>query len=80
MKGAADLLHQVQAKSFLAHDILLYLDTHPDDRAALEAYRHALAERCEAVKNYERHVRALTPDGQLSRSQFDWDDDPFPWQ
>lgn len=80
MSSLNSLLLNVQAKSFLAHDLLLYLDTHPDDRAALESYRRALAERDEAVRLYERQVRALTPDGTLCRSDFDWADGPFPWQ
>ena len=45
MKNAEMLLRNVQAKSFLAHDILLYLDTHPDDCQALDAYRAALRDR-----------------------------------
>ena len=34
MRNDERLLRDVQATSFLAHDILLYLDTHPDDREA----------------------------------------------
>ena len=74
------LLRNVQAKSFLAHDILLYLDTHPDDAVALRVYRAALQERDAARRAYEQQVRALTPDGQLCRGEFDWTDEPFPWQ
>ena len=74
------LLRNVQATSFLAHDILLYLDTHPDDCAALAAYRAALRDRDAARRAYEEQVRALVPDGTLRRDGFDWTDGPFPWQ
>lgn len=80
MNNLNNLLLNVQAKTFLAHDLLLYLDTHPDDRTAFEAYRHALSKRGEAVRIYENQVRALTPDGLLCRPDFNWIDEPFPWQ
>lgn len=80
MNHVHPLLLNVQAKTFLAHDLLLYLDTHPHDRTAFEAYRHALAERDEAVRLYESQVRALTPDGMRCSADFNWIDEPFPWQ
>ena len=80
MNHADNLMLNVQAKSFLAHDLLLYLDTHPDDREAFHAYRNALRDRCEAVRAYEQHVRSLSPDGMNVRSGFDWVDGPYPWQ
>ena len=80
MNPIDNLLLHVQAKTFLAHDLLLYLDTHPDDRAAFEAYRHALAERREAVQTYEKERGALTAYGMVCRSSFHWVDEPIPWQ
>lgn len=74
------LLFEVQIKSFLAHDILLYLDTHPNDRAALYAYQSALDERLMAVRTYERQVGALTPYGLRCQENFNWTNEPFPWQ
>ena len=74
------LLRDVQTKSFLAHDILLYLDTHPEDRAAFEAYQRALNDRREAMLAYEQRVRALQTDSQRSRSDFDWVDGDYPWE
>lgn len=80
MNTSDSLLRDVQSKSFLAHDLLLYLDTHPDDAQALAAYRCALNDRLEAVRAYEQRVRALTPDGLHCRPDYDWADEPFPWQ
>lgn len=74
------LLRDVQAKSFLAHDILLYLDTHPEDRRAFEVYQRALEDRREAMAAYEQQVRALQTDSQRCRSDFDWVDGDYPWQ
>ena len=80
MNNAGMLLRDVQEKSFLAHDIMLYLDTHPDDKAAFAAYKRALNDRHEAVRLYEQRVRALQADGQRRRTDFDWVDGDYPWQ
>lgn len=74
------MLRDVQEKSFLAHDLMLYLDTHPDDIEAFCAYRRALHERHEAIQAYEQSVRALCADGLSRRPDFDWVDEPYPWQ
>ncbi len=74
------LLRDVQAKSFLAHDILLYLDTHPNDKTAFEAYQRALKDRQEAVNLYQQRVRALQTDDLRCREDFDWVDGNYPWQ
>lgn len=78
--NAEMLLRDVQAKSFLAHDILLYLDTHPEDKAAFAAYQCALKERREAVRLYQQQAGALQTDAQLGRTRFDWADGGYPWQ
>ena len=80
MNRAEELMRSVQAKSFLAHDILLYLDTHPEDREAFRAYQRALKEQQEAERVYEQRVMALTAEGQYGKGAFDWTDEPFPWQ
>ena len=74
------LLLDVQAKSFLAHDIMLYLDTHPDDAEAFAAYQRALNDRHAAVRAYEQQAHSLQPDAMRRQSGFDWLDGTFPWQ
>lgn len=74
------LLLQAQAQSFLAHDLLLFLDTHPDSAGAWNAYRDALRARREAMDNYSRQVHALTADSMADQTAFDWPEGPFPWQ
>lgn len=74
------LLRDVQAKSFLAHDILLYLDTHPDDAEAFAAYKRALNDRHAAMLAYEQQAASLQADGMRRKEGFDWLDGRFPWQ
>ena len=50
----AEDLRAVDEWSFLADDLKLYLDTHPDDAHALAALKNALAERRAAVAVFEK--------------------------
>ena len=46
------LMRDVQVTSFAMDDTILFLDTHPNDRAALEAYQKYRVKRREAVAEY----------------------------
>ena len=50
---ARKLMKRINDASFAMDDVILYLDTHPDDRNALNYYRYVVALRKEAVKAYE---------------------------
>ena len=76
----AEDLRAVDEWSFLADDLKLYLDTHPDDAHALAAFQNALAERKAAVAAYEKAHGALTHDGLLASPDYDWVEQPFPFE
>lgn len=71
---------ELQALHFAIQELALYLDTHRDDKDALELYRsyQQMYERCQ--EEYKRafgplnHMRASKSDG------YDWLDDPWPWE
>ena len=73
-------LRAVSEWSFLADDLKLYLDTHPDDAHALAALKNALAERKAAVAACEGAHGALTHDGLLASQTYDWVEQPFPFE
>ena len=73
-------LRAVDEWSFLADDLKLYLDTHPDDAHALAALKNALAERKAAVAACEGAHGALTHDGLLASQTYDWVEQPFPFE
>ena len=73
-------LRAVSEWSFLADDLKLYLDTHPDDADALAALKNALAERKAAVAAYEEAHGALTHDDLLASKTYDWVEWPFPFE
>lgn len=57
---ARKLMKRIDDASFAMDDVILYLDTHPDDRNALNYYRYVVALRKESVKAYEASFGPLT--------------------
>lgn len=56
---------------FMQHELRLYLDTHPDDKRALDAYRRV----CEAMGHC-----CCCVDAEMLKNGWGWIDDPWPWQ
>lgn len=51
-KSRQELLSWINKVSFMAYDMALYLDTHPDDTQALEFYEKYNQLRRQALANY----------------------------
>lgn len=62
---------------FMAWELRLYLDTHPEDTKALEAYRQICATLDRGAGGCGA-CNALPKDPTATR--FTWVDDPWPWQ
>lgn len=72
-------LSQLQALAFAVQELALYLDTHRDDKEALEVYRAYQKMHQKAREQFEAHHGPLnhtTPAGE----EYRWLDDPWPWE
>lgn len=70
---------ELQTMSFALQELALYLDTHRDDREALELYRSMQTMYAEYREQYERECGPLThmsPGGD----EYKWLCDPWPWE
>ena len=74
-----DMLCQLMALNFSLIDLNLYLDTHPDDAEAIEAYKDLEKEFNSLKKEYEKSYGQLTP-GTIKNDQWTWISDPWPWE
>lgn len=73
-------LSELQALGFAVQELALYLDTHRDDREALELYRsyQQMYDRCRAeFRKYHGPLNHMSPSDSES---YDWLDDPWPWE
>lgn len=70
----------VQTYGFAVDEAVLFLDTHPDDKAALDYYHKAVNEYKMAVKNYTDAFGPLNVTQNMSRDAWQWTDGCMPWE
>lgn len=75
-----DTLKKLQAYSFAAYDMLLYLDTHPDDKKAFAIFRDLVEKANMLKKEYEKMYGPLTAFSAASFDSFTWPKSPWPWE
>ena len=77
----SELYRWVMALGFCAYDMLLYLDTHPSDPAALQYFQEYTQLRRQALQDYAAMYGPLTVDlAGGSRGKWDWIQQPWPWE
>lgn len=76
------LMKTINEVSFAVNDILLYLDTHPEDEEALAYFQEKVMARNKALKEYAENYGPLTIDTADDRQscQWDWVMQPWPWE
>ena len=78
-RSKAQLMQLINEVSFAVNDMNLYLDTHPDDKCAMEFMTDKIRIREEALKEYAMYYGPLTiatADDDCSTS---WDWVMQPW-
>lgn len=80
MENRDNLLRKVQSYNFAAHDMLLYLDTHPDDKKAFVIFKDLVAKLKCAIEEYEKKCGPLTGFSAANYSSFNWLESPWPWE
>ena len=72
-------LTELQAISFAIQELALYLDTHRDDKEAIEVYRAYQKMYVEGKAAYEKMCGPLNHQS-ISDGNYQWLDDPWPWE
>lgn len=73
------LMKQINEASFAIDDILLFLDTHPDDCNAMQYYHEMAAARRNAMEAYEKQFGPLMVDSVYGNT-WDWVTEKWPWE
>ncbi len=80
MTNRESLMRKIQMYAFTAHECVLYLDCHPNNKKALEKHKKAVSALNEAVANYESVYGPLTANASHNENGFDWVNGTWPWQ
>lgn len=79
MQSRDALMRQINEASFALDDILLFLDTHPTDAAAMQYYRNVAAMRRNAMDAYQNQFGPLMVD-DVNGNTWDWVTEKWPWE
>ncbi len=79
-KSKKELYSWINKVSFMAYDMALYLDTHPDDRQALAFYQKYAHMRRQALATYASQYGPLNMDLINSDDYWHWATQPWPWE
>jgi len=73
-------MSELQTLAFAVQELALYLDTHRDDREALELYRsyQEMYENCK--REYMAKHGPMNHHMRSDADDYDWLDDPWPWE
>lgn len=75
-----EMLKQLSALDFYTIDLHLYLNTHPEDRDALDKYNAVATEAAALRKQYESIYGPLSANTAASKYPWQWIENPWPWQ
>lgn len=80
MDNRSFLEKRIKAYDFALVEMNLYLDTHPQDKQALQLFYMYREKRDQLVEEYEKHfgpyVNTVT---NVQGDRFTWICDPWPW-
>ncbi len=75
-----ELLKNIQATSFYAFDLHLYLDTHPNCIRALNLYTKTISDAKKLREEYEKTYGPLTAGASSSTPPWQWINNPWTWE
>ncbi len=71
---------ELMAIDFAAHDLSLYLDTHPEDKEAFSVYQDLLKLAEEGAKRYTELYGPVCKKDLAYEARYSWLKSPWPWE
>lgn len=73
------LLKQLMVADFAMHETALFLDSHPNNKKALDYYKKVRDKREVLAEQYRKEFGPLTY-YEVRYNSWNWVDTPWPWQ
>ena len=74
------MLNRVRELAFAAHEINLFLDSHPDNKMALRYFRKYNEEMKKATALFEENYGPITVSAASNCEEWTWINRPWPWE
>lgn len=76
----SELRNQIRSYQFAAYDMLLFLDTHPEDKKGFAIYKSLVKKSRELVEMYQQQYGPLSAESAADYTEFKWTQSPWPWE
>lgn len=73
-------MYEIQKCNFAAYDMLLYLDTHPNDKKAFTIFKDLVSKTKKLINEYEQQFGPVTAYSSAAFDSFGWLESPWPWE
>ena len=82
MNQRKNLIKKIHALDFAIHELVLYLDTHPTNKKAMELLKEYRNKRKECITLYEEKFGPyiVTPADVPTGKCWQWLESPWPWE
>jgi len=80
MNNRQEAMRKLMEADFVAYELLLFLDTHPDDSAAMDKYTEAVKKAAEIRGEYEKNYGPITAASAAGKTPWQWIVSPWTWQ
>ena len=80
MGNKEQLLNDIGIVDFVLTELTLYLDTHPQDRNAMEYFNHYNRIKQQMVREFSQKYFPLNTNFAESNKEWRWDMAPLPWE
>lgn len=74
------MLNDIGIVDFTLVDLMLYLDTHPNCKEAMEYYNHYVKVKNKMMKEFSMLYFPLTKEYSESTTEWRWGKAPLPWE
>lgn len=76
------MLLDLSRMAFAAHELNLYLDTHPDDTSMITLFNDYRTKSNELIKDYEKKYGPIniSSDSLNDKTPFAWEQNTWPWE
>lgn len=75
-----ELMRNYQTMCFFLDDVILFLQSHPTNEAALKTYEKYKQLKRDAAREYTQSYGPLFSDDVSVTDRFTWADLPWPWE
>ena len=74
------MLNDIGIVDFTLVDLMLYLDTHPTCKEAMEYYNHYAKVKTKMTRDFSMMYFPLTKEYAESTTEWRWGNAPLPWE